>query len=239
MKVWGLIKIPQRIEFISYSPEYREQVLNVIRESFFRYETVSVGSEIDKSLAAQKDLEMLCEDVLERSNVSLLAKDIDADVVVGVALNVIQVKPTSTDTSSYFETFRDNHCKTENAKSLLNYMIAADSKVDLFERFNVNVLFEMTFLAVLKEYGGKGIGYNLTKYSLELAQAIKDNSKSLLRPHLASVLWTGTYSQKIGNKLGFKVIYEEPFANYSFNGKTFAERNGDPKLVYHLSAKRI
>lgn len=91
MKVWGSIEIPNRIEFISYSPKYYEQVLNVIRKSFFIYETVSVASEIDKNIEAQKDLELLCDDVLKRSGVSIIARDVEKDEIVGVALNVIQV----------------------------------------------------------------------------------------------------------------------------------------------------
>lgn len=92
MKCWGTIEVPQKIEFTSYSPEYHDQVLEVIRKSFFRYETVSVGSEIDKNLDAQKDLELLCIDVLKKSGVSLIARDVEKNLVVGAALNVLQVK---------------------------------------------------------------------------------------------------------------------------------------------------
>lgn len=92
MKSWGFIEVPEKIEFISYSLEYRDQVLNVIRKSFFQYETVSVGSEIDKNIAAQQELEILCDDVLTKSGVSLMARDVEKDLIVGVSLNVVQVK---------------------------------------------------------------------------------------------------------------------------------------------------
>lgn len=92
MKCWGSLEVPQKIEFTSYSPEYHDQVLEVIRKSFFRCETVSVGSEIDKNLDAQRDLELLCVDVLKKSGVSLIARDVERNLVVGVALNVLQVK---------------------------------------------------------------------------------------------------------------------------------------------------
>lgn len=92
MKVWGSIEVPFKIEFISYEPKYREQVLNVIRKSFFLYETVSVASEIDKNIGGQKDLELLCDDVLRKSGVSIIARVVENDEIVGVALNVIQVQ---------------------------------------------------------------------------------------------------------------------------------------------------
>lgn len=92
MKIFGSINIPNKIEFISYSPQYHDQVLDVIRKSFFQYETVSVGSEINTNAEAQKDLEILCDDVLTKSGVSVIARDVEGDKIVGVSLNVIQVK---------------------------------------------------------------------------------------------------------------------------------------------------
>lgn len=91
MKIFGSIEAPNTIEFVSYSPEFYDQVLNVIRKSFFLYETVSIGSGIDKNLEAQKELESLCDDVLRNSAVSIVARDVEKGLIVGVALNLIQV----------------------------------------------------------------------------------------------------------------------------------------------------
>ena len=64
----------------------------MIRKSFFLYEAVSVGAEIDKNFEAQKELELLCLDVLKTSGVSLIAVDNETETVVGVSINVIQVR---------------------------------------------------------------------------------------------------------------------------------------------------
>lgn len=90
-KVWGVIEVPEKIEFLSYSSKYYEQVLDVIRKSFFQYETVSVASGVNKNVEAQKDLEILCSDVLKRNGVSLMARNVGQDKIIGVSLNVIQV----------------------------------------------------------------------------------------------------------------------------------------------------
>lgn len=79
------------IEFIPYSANYYEQSIEVIRKSFFQYESVSVGSEIDKNIEAQKDLEVLCDDAFKKSDVSIIARDVKLDKIVGVCINVIQV----------------------------------------------------------------------------------------------------------------------------------------------------
>lgn len=64
----------------------------MIRKSFFQYETVSIGTEINKSLEGQKELEMLCSDVLNRGGVSMIARDVLKDLIVGVSFNIIQVQ---------------------------------------------------------------------------------------------------------------------------------------------------
>jgi len=128
----------------------------------------------------------------------------------------------------------------------MNYMIVADSKVDIFELFQVESLLEIMFLAVLKDHGQKGIGLNLCKYSVELGCDLKSGKdlKEYLNdgqsaPQLVSALWTGRHSQSIGAKLGFEVVFQESFSKFSFNGKTFAERVGDLDLLYHVAARRI
>lgn len=125
-------------------------------------------------------------------------------------------------------------------------MIVADSRVDIFSRFEVGVLMEIMFLAVLKEYEGKGIGINLCMHSVELAKNLKHGkdlekflSPGVTPPQLVVALWTGRGSQKIGRKLGFDIIFQEPFSNFTFHGQTFSERVGDPSLVHHVSVKRI
>lgn len=81
----------KNIEFIPYTFEYYDQTIEVIRKSFFQYETVCVGSEINLNSVAQKDLEGLCYDALKKSDVSIIARDIESDKIVGVSINVIQV----------------------------------------------------------------------------------------------------------------------------------------------------
>ncbi|KAG5679548.1 hypothetical protein PVAND_009108 [Polypedilum vanderplanki] len=221
-----------KIEFLPYSSKYYEEVINVIRQSFFQFETVCIGSEIDKNIEGQKDLEGLCNDALNRrNNVSIVARDVCKDKIVGVSINVLQNKLIACNNkeSSYFENFRDTCCKTDNAKSLMNYMIEADARIDIFKKFSINSLLEIP--TVLKEYGGQGIGLELCKYSIDIAKNLKLS--------LVTALWTGKNSQSIGKKLGFDILYEESFNNFSFNGKTFAERVQDSKLTYHVAAKSI
>jgi hypothetical protein len=126
----------------------------------------------------------------------------------------------------------------------MNYMIVADSKVDAFEMFKVDSLLEIMFLATLKEYGRRGIGMNLCKYSIDLARDLKNGkdvetylSPGQPQPKLVTSLFTGRNTQAIGKKLQFQLIFEESFKNFSFNGRNFAEAVGDLDLNYQVVAK--
>lgn len=84
---------------------------------------------------------------------------------------------------------------------------------------------------MLKEYGRNGIGLELCRHSIDVAQ--KNGLK------LVTSLFTGRNTQVIGRKLDFQLVFEESFNNFSFNGSTFAERNNDPSLTYHVAAKPL
>ena len=125
-------------------------------------------------------------------------------------------------------------------------MIEADSRVDAFELFKVDSLLEIMFLATLKEYGHNGIGRYLCQYSIDLARDLK-KGKDLetflkpgqLQPKLVTSLFTGRNTIAIAKKLQLKVIFEESFRNFSFNGKSFAESVNDLDLNYQLVAKLL
>lgn len=88
----GIIKyFLGKIVIQNYTENFKDMVLNVMKKSFFLYEAVSIGSQIDKNVNAQKDLELLCLDALKSSGVTLIALDKETGIVVGVSINVIQV----------------------------------------------------------------------------------------------------------------------------------------------------
>jgi hypothetical protein len=64
--------------------------MECLRQSFFLNESVCIGSEINKTVAAQKDLERLCIETA-KDGVSVLARHKPSGKIVGVAFNKIQV----------------------------------------------------------------------------------------------------------------------------------------------------
>lgn len=244
VQVWGRC-CNDEVEIIYYDEKYREQSMDVLRKSFFLNETVCIGSEVNLDPQAQLDLEQLCLDV-GRSGTSLIARHVHSNSIVGVSFNVLQT-PSAPGDLNYFESFRDDHCISQSSKSLMQYMITMDSKVDLFKKFNIDCLFEIMFLATLPEFEGKGIGSALVSRSIELAKLLKigqsienlpDDSKHK-RPQMVSALFTSKISQKVGSKNHFKQINEVPHSEFVFRGKTYSDRIGPEHPTSILVVKEI
>ncbi|XP_058821725.1 uncharacterized protein LOC131683619 [Topomyia yanbarensis] len=233
------------IEIIHYEEKYCDRSMNVLRKSFFLHEAVCIGSEVNLDSQAQKDLEQLCLDV-GRSGVSLLARHKSSGEIVGVSFNVLQT-PSAPGDANYFESFRDHQCKSASSKSLMQYMITMDAKVDLFQMFNVDCLLEIMFLATLPAFEGKGIASNLVACSIDLAKQLKHGhgienlpkDSKHKRPELVSALFTSRVSQKVGTKNKFTEINEVPHAEFIFRGKTYSDRIGPDHPTSILMAREI
>lgn len=230
----------QVIEIIRYEDRYHEQAMEVLRKSFFLHETVCIGTEVNLTPQAQKDLEQLCHDVAD-DGVSMIAKHVPTGTVVGVSFNVLQT-PRNPDNRSYFERFRDSKCTTDSSRELLQYMIAMDAKVNLFERYNISCLLEIMYLSTLPNYAGYGIATLLVEQSVRLAEKLKNATEVAIfnhtnshltqlrnpkRPQIVSALFSSKISQRIGEKVGFTFVMEVQHSEFVFKDKTFAERVPD------------
>lgn len=207
---------------------------------------VSRGTEVNMCEQAKKDLSLLCLHTA-KDGISLLARDKNTQEIVGFLFNKVQFLPENHTEQSYFENFRDNICKSESSKALMNYMIEMDAKIDIFEKFNINCLIELMFIGVIPQYEKRGIATKIAEIAVLIAKGLKegkfiellpDHLKSK-RPQLVAALWTSRFSQKVGANLDFVTLYEESYENFTFKGKTFASRIGPTHPTSTLAVKTI
>lgn len=90
---WGSTE-DGRIEFESLTDETLEGALDVIRKSFFVYESVSKAVDLNSEPGACKELEELCLNAA-KDGISVVAIDTTSNEVVGVCFNKIQVSKHS------------------------------------------------------------------------------------------------------------------------------------------------
>ena len=243
-RVWGKC-CENEIEILSYDESTEKEALDVIMNSFFQHENVSVATGVKNCKQAQEDLSQLCVDVA-KYGVSLVAKHTPSNRIVGVSFNALQTTGPIGQ-PSYFEQFRDHRCKSPSSKGLMNYMIQMDAKIDLFDQFQITNLLEIMFIAVLPEFFGKGIGVKMCECSVELAKGLKygkyreilpEQYKNRI-PQLVSALWTSTYSQSVGRRSNFLELNEVPYTEFKVGEKTFADVLGPSQPSSILVVKQI
>lgn len=247
---WGTTKDGD-IEFESLTEETLEGAMRVLRESFFLYESVSVAVDLVSEAGAPEELEQLCLDAA-KDGVSVVAVHVATREVVGVAFNKIQLQGGPAEKSA-FELFGER-CSCKSSKGLVDFMINVDSRINLFNHFNVECIFEIMFLATLPSFGRRRIGELLVSSSIEIARELKrgknvktpvcvngDNSikNEPAVPSLVSAIATSTYSYKIMVKCGFENLVEVSYEELSYNGKKYSERIGKEHPQCVLVAKRL
>ncbi|XP_075146534.1 uncharacterized protein LOC142220965 [Haematobia irritans] len=232
-RLWSTICDGQ-IEIRSLTEDKLEESLDVLNGSFFLYESVSIGSEINlpENVQARQELRELCK-ITGQDGVSLIAIEKATGKPIAVSFNKIQFIPDNGD-DIFFLKFRKEKAKSPQAQSLMDYMIEADAAFDVFENFNLQCTCELMFLATLPEWGQKGIAKTLAKHTIELAKELKEGiglecmhpSLRSRRPQAVTALWTSNISQSVGKAVGFKVLNTIPYTHFKYNGKSFADRIG-------------
>lgn len=142
---------------------------------------------------------------------------------------------------TFFDKFKNDHCKSEKSKALIDFMIMVDSKVDLFQLHNTDCSFEIMFLATLPEFGQRSIGRVLCECSIAIAADLKNGHSFDLRtsdlkvdhkiPDVVTAIFTSRYSQRVGELLGFTTHFETSYTEIAFHGKTYAERITNPASI--------
>lgn len=221
------------IEYCMLTKEYLEGALDVMRKSFFMFETVSVAVELPLSPLAVTELNELVLRTIS-DGVSIVAVDKITRNVAGISLNKMNLPNAEHD--MYLPNYRDS-CKTPQAKALIQFMIDIDSECNLFESINVDCVIEIMFLAVMPDYLGKGIAKQLNQLSVDIIRKLYDgeNIKISLtgdslplgpRPLAVSAYYTSVVTQKIGEKQGFQRAASISYDKWSYNGKLFSETIG-------------
>lgn len=238
------------IEFESLTEDTLDGALEVIRQSFFLHESVSIGVDLTSEPGASAELENLCLDAA-RDGVSVVAVDVASGQVVGVAFNKLQVRNNSE--KSAFQLFSEE-CRCQSSKALVDFMIDVDARIDLFSHYNVDCIYEVMFLATLPSHGKRRIGELLMSSSIEIARELKRGNSvktpvavagenalqnPTATPSLVSAIMTSKYSQKIAKKCGFESLLEVGYDEFTHRGKKFSERIGNEHPSCLLVAKRL
>lgn len=202
-----------------------QEVLKVLEEAFMKDANTFIAFEMNKSEAHQGRLEF--ENfilALLRAGLSLVARHLPSNRIAGFSVNIIQSRPESGQLT-LFEEFKDR-INCQQLKDMINFRLATDKFINLFENFNTECFFECVYLATLPDFRGRRVAHHLVQCSVELAKEIAagkypetmiDDFHGKI-PKIVYGSWSSKYSAKIAENLGFVVVKATAFSDVKVNG---------------------
>lgn len=249
-RLWGSTDNGE-VEFESLTSETLQGALRVIRESFFKYESVSNAVDLLSEPGAAEELEELCLDAA-KDGVSVVAIEVATGQVVAVSFNKIQILPPAGAKGS-FEKFVEN-CKHASSRALVEFMLDVDSRANIFEHHNVQTILEIMFIATLPSHGRRRLGELLAAASVEIARQLKSgndvktpveiNGVATIAnrnavPEICSAICTSNYSYKLFGKVGFDTLITAQYTEFEFKGKKYSQRIGEEHKSCAVVTRRL
>ncbi|XP_055624793.1 arylalkylamine N-acetyltransferase 1-like [Toxorhynchites rutilus septentrionalis] len=186
------------LETISIS--YFDKVIDHLRQTFFADEPLNKAVELTRPGQGHKLLELHCLSTL-KDNVSVMAITNDGQIA-GVALNGIL--RGNDDILQAMEKL--NYVYDESFKKIFKLLYEQNLKIDLFNHFNVDKMFEIRILSVDTKFRGQGLAKKLIAKSEEVA--LEHNIKVIKTDA------TGAFSQRVVGSLGFVTKGEIKYKDY-------------------------
>nr|XP_012215337.1 PREDICTED: dopamine N-acetyltransferase [Linepithema humile] len=178
-------------------PEDRyDEAIHHLRWNFFADEPLNNAVGLCAKGESQLELERHCLLTLKQGYSRMLVDKKGA--IAGMALNGILKKGEREETERRLSELDDDKFKT-----IFGLLYKVNDKIDLFEKYDVDKLFECRILSVDENYRGKGLA------SILMADSVETARNAGFKVCKADA--TGAYSQKVCLKHGFQVEAEIPY----------------------------
>ncbi|CAF1475139.1 unnamed protein product [Adineta steineri] len=203
-KIWFQ---PPTIDLCIMNIEHREKVFELVTNTFFRDEPLNKCLAFDLPNEAAEFTELVISIALE-DQCSFVAIDIQTQKIIGVILNLIKHRLSSTTiTNNNQDKFDVNNFQSEKLRFILGVLKHVHGTTDLFEEMNTDHLLHVVIIAIDAHYRGLRLTEKLIHASLERA-------KNVLNIKGAFSEATSLYSSKAFRKQGFQVHQEIIYTKY-------------------------
>jgi ribosomal protein S18 acetylase RimI-like enzyme len=190
---------PPQIDLSIMNNEHREQVFQLVIDTFFRDEPLNKCLAFEIPNEPIQFTELVVSLALQ-DQCSFVAIDHQTQKVIGVILNIIKHKLSSTTIDDHDE-FNINNFQSEKLRYILNVLEHVHRNIDLFDELKTDRLLHIVILAIDAHYRG-------LKLTEKLIHASIERVKNDLNLKGAFSEATSLYSSKAFRKQGFQ-IYDE------------------------------
>jgi hypothetical protein len=190
---------PPQIDLCIMNNEHREQVFDLVIDTFFRDEPLNKCLAFDIPNEPNQFTELVVSLALE-DQCSFVAIDIQTQKVIGVILNVIKHQLSSTTIDNH-DKFHINNFQSEKLRYILNVLQQVHRNIDLFNELKTDCLLHIVIISIDAHYRG-------LKLTEKLIHASIERGKNVLNLKGAFSEATSLYSSKAFRNQGFQ-IYDE------------------------------
>ncbi|XP_053686327.1 uncharacterized protein LOC128735868 [Sabethes cyaneus] len=205
-----------RLEIIT--DKHYSNVIDHLRQTFFADEPLNKAVKLTRPGQGHFLLEQHSLSTL-KDNISIMAISQDGKIA-GVALN--GVLSGYNDIKHSIEKL--NNVQDENFKKIFKLLYEQNLRINLFNKFNVDRIFEIRILSVDSKFRGQGLAKKLIMKSEALAI---ENGFQLLKTDA-----TGIISQKLMGAQGFETVCEIVYEHY-------LDENGDQIFVVEAPHNKL
>ncbi|XP_043523453.1 uncharacterized protein LOC122535735 [Frieseomelitta varia] len=213
-----------------------------------KQENLAIGLGMFEDDGAPEEMNLIFKEII-KDGTTLIAVDKKTNELAAVAFNKLHAKPKE-GAKDELETFIEENLRHRTCRELIKFLDDVQSKVDVFERYNVNGAMELFYLGTNPRYQGRGIGRQIVEKCIEFGRGLLNGTikrtsidGSILEQHvLPEIIYcvvASNYSQRIVDKLGFQVLHEARYDDYSFGGKKMSERIGDVHRTAKLQVLKL
>lgn len=191
-------RLNSSIEIRRFSIEQRQQVINLLLGSFFLEEPLNNALKFEIPREPLPWIEHVVDQALkERCSFVAIDENSNSNEVVAVIINGIRRR------QQIEENFPIDSEKLKFIFSITNDVL---SKVNMFDRFQTDRLFEIEIINVGSDQRGQNLSSALINHSIEHAQQLGIRA--------AFVLCTSFFSRRAFQRQAFQTINEIPYSNY-------------------------
>ena len=197
---------PPQIDLCIMKDEHRDQVFDLITDTFFRDEPLNKCLAFEIPHEPIEFTELILSIALQ-DQCSFVAIDVQTQKIIGVILNIIKHHASSSTNSANEDKFHIKNFQSEKLRYILSVLEHVHRNINLFDELKTDHLLHISIIAIDAHYRGLRLTEKLINSSIKYA---KDD----LNLHGAFSEATSLYSSKAFRKQGFQIYDEIIYAKY-------------------------
>ncbi|XP_012270826.1 uncharacterized protein LOC105694575 isoform X2 [Orussus abietinus] len=209
---------------------------------------IAIGVGMFEEFGAPEEMIPLFKEVIKDS-CSIVAVHLEKQQVVAVAFNKLHV-PLNSEEEDPFSLFIQENIKHASCLGLINFINNIESKVDLFEKYDVSAILEIFYMGTDSEYRGCGIGQELVEATIKFVKCLAEGKVTRteigenttleeVKPEVVFGVFASNFSQRIAEKFNFTWLATISYDEYLHEGKKLSERIGSEHKTARLGAIKV